>query len=258
MIADMHCHVDLYPDFIGVAQEAATKGIWILAVTTTPNAWQGTRERLSAFQNIQVAIGLHPELAHARAQELPIMERFVPSSAFVGEVGLDGSPAYRQYAGIQQKVFKHILHVCQEAGGKVLSIHSRRAAAEVLSCLEERRECGIPILHWFTGSKAELDSAKRLDCWFSVGPQLLQTPAGIERVSLMPRERLLLETDGPFGKVNDQILRPTAVHQTISMLAQIWRVSQEDARLQVEDNQQAIWRFAGVETSLKSTTGYGS
>ncbi len=246
MIADMHCHVDLYPDYASVAQEASTQGIWVLAVTTTPSAWQGTRERLNRFPNIQVAIGLHPELAHTRAQELPLIERLVHGAAFVGEVGLDGSPAYREYAGIQQKVFKQILYVCQEAGGRVLSIHSRRAVAEVLACLEERRECGIPILHWFTGSKAELESAKRLDCWFSVGPQLLQTSTGIQRVSSMPRERVLLETDGPFSKVNDQILRPTAVYQGIGMLAQIWRVAQEDAKLQVEDNQRAIWRYAGV------------
>jgi TatD DNase family protein len=247
MIADMHCHVDLYPDYAGVAEEASRQEIWVLAVTTTPKAWQGTCERLNIFPNIHVAIGLHPELAHTRAQELPMLERFVHGTAFVGEVGLDGSPAYREYAAIQQEVFKQILHVCQEAGGKVLSIHSRRAAAEVLTCLEKRRECGIPILHWFTGSKAELEAAKRLDCWFSVGPPLLQTPAGIQRVNSMPRERVLLETDGPFGKVNDQVLRPTAVRQAIGMLAQIWRVPQEDAESQIEDNQRAIWRFAGVE-----------
>jgi TatD DNase family protein len=144
-------------------------------------------------------------------------------------------------------VFKQILNVCEKAGGKVLSIHSRRAASEVLGCLETSQGCGIPILHWFTGSKAELETAKRLDCWFSVGPPLLQTPTGIQRVSSMPRERVLLETDGPFGRVNDQALRPTAVRRAVGMLAEIWGVAEEDAKLQVEDNQRVIWRFAGVD-----------
>ncbi len=160
---------------------------------------------------------------------------------------MDGSPELRKHADIQQKIFRQILYSCEKAGGKVLTIHSRRAVTEVLGCIEERRECSLPILHWFTGSKSELEFAKRLDCWFSVGPQMVRTPVGINRVSSMPRDRILLETDGPFGKVNDQILKPAAVQQVIGMLAEIWRISPEEAKLQIEDNQQTIWRFAGLK-----------
>ena len=73
------------------------------------------------------------------------------------------------------------------------------------------------------------------------------TPVGIQRVSSMPRDRILLETDGPFGKVNDQVLTPVAVQQAIGMLGKIWRISPEDAQLRIENNQQAIWRFAGIK-----------
>jgi TatD DNase family protein len=247
VIADMHCHLDLYPDYVRVAREASRQGIWVLAVTTTPKAWHGTRERLNSFPNIHVAVGLHPELVQSRAHELPLLESLVGCAPFIGEVGLDGSPDLRKHAGIQQKVFRQILYSCEKAGGKVLTIHSRRAVTEVLACIEERRECGLPILHWFTGSKSELEVAKRLDCWFSVGPQMLLTPVGIQRVGSMPRDRVLLETDGPFGKVNNQILRPAAVQQVIGMLAEIWRMSPEHAQLQIEDNQQAVWRFADIK-----------
>jgi TatD DNase family protein len=247
MIADMHCHLDLYPDYVRVAQDARTQGIWVLAVTTTPKAWHGTRERLNSFPNIHVAVGLHPELVQSRAHELPLLESVVGGTAFIGEVGLDGSPQLRKHIGLQQKIFRQILYSCERAGGKVLTIHSRRAVTEVLACIEERRDCGLPILHWFTGSKSELEFAKRLDCWFSVGPQMFLTPVGIQRVSSMPRDRILLETDGPFGKVNDQVLTPVAVQQAIGMLGKIWRISPEDAQLQIENNQQAIWRFAGIK-----------
>ncbi len=247
MIADMHCHLDLYPDYVRVARDAFTQGIWVLAVTTTPKAWQGTRERLKSFPNIHVAVGLHPELAQQRANELPLLESLVGVTDFIGEVGLDGSPELRKHADIQQQIFRRILYSCAKAGGKVLTIHSRRAVTEVLGCIEERRECGLPILHWFTGSKSELEFAKRLDCWFSVGPQMLRTPVGMNRVSSMPRDRVLLETDGPFGKLNDRILRPAAVQQAIVMLAEIWRISAEDAKLQIQNNQQVIWHSAGLK-----------
>src|SRR5258708_29511276 len=192
MIADMHCHLDLYPDYVRVAQDASKQGIWILAVTTTPKAWHGTRERLNSFHNMQVAVGLHPELVQSRAHELLLFETLVGGTAFIGEVGLDGSPELRKYAGIQQKIFRQILYFCEKAGGKVLSIHSRRAVTEVLACIQERRQCGIPILHWFTGSKTELEFSKRLDCWFSVGPQLFLTPAGTHLVTSLPPHHSLL------------------------------------------------------------------
>jgi TatD DNase family protein len=130
---------------------------------------------------------------------------------------------------------------------KVQRLRRCVAVTEVLGCIEERRKCGLPILHWFTGSKSELEFAKRLDCWFSVGPQMLLTTVGMNRVSSMPCDRILLEIDGPFGKVNDQILKPAAVQQAIGTLAEIWRISAEDAKLQIEHNQQAIWRFAGLK-----------
>lgn len=246
MIADMHCHVDLYEDYLRTAQEASKAQMWILAVTTTPAAWKGTCSRLRSFANIQVAIGLHPELAVSRADELSLLESLVGNAPFVGEVGLDGSPQHRQHLNIQEKVFKHILHCCQKAGGKVLSIHSRRAASQVLACVKEHRECGIPILHWFTGSKAELETAKRLDCWYSIGPQVFLNSWGMERVSFMPRNRILLETDGPFGKINDRVLQPADVYQAIATLARIWRVSPDDARQQIESNQEEVWRFAKI------------
>src|SRR5437764_15444509 len=116
MTAEMHCSLDLCPDYVRVAQDARTQGIWVLAVTTTPKAWYGTRKRLSSFPNIHVAVGLHPELVQSRFHELPLLESLVGSTAFIGEVGLDGSPELRKHIGIQQKIFRQILYSFERAG----------------------------------------------------------------------------------------------------------------------------------------------
>jgi TatD DNase family protein len=247
MIADMHCHIDLYPDYEDVAQEAAAQNIFVLAVTTTPKAWRGTKDRLNRFTNVHVALGLHPELAHVRADEITLFRGLLDESEFVGEVGLDGSPRFRQYARIQLKVFRAVLDACQRKGGRVLTIHSRRAAETVLECLKEHEHFGLAILHWFTGTKHELEVANRLGCWFSVGPAMLKSSSGLQRAALMPRERILLETDGPFGKVNDVSLRPAEVCDAIDSLAVLWSVSRPEVTDQLEGNQRELWRFAGLE-----------
>jgi TatD DNase family protein len=246
VIADMHCHVDLFPDYVGVVREATAQNVCILAVTTTPKAFRGNLDRLKGFSNVRVALGLHPQLAHIRSTELSMWERLVSETAFVGEVGLDGSPGYRQYASVQLSVFKRILHICRNRGGKILTVHSRGAATEVIASLGDCRDCGLPILHWFTGTKAELEMANRLDCWFSVGPAMLQKQSGVQRVLAMPRGRILLETDAPFGKVNGQVLKPLAVLDALAKLAIVWGVDVAEAEGQIRGNQRRICELASL------------
>lgn len=242
MIADMHCHVDLYPDPIAVAREAAGENIWLLAVTTTPKAWHGTRSRLQSFKNIEVALGFHPELVHMRRAEISLFESLLPNSRYVGEVGLDGSPQYKDHYELQLTIFGRILTACKRAGGRVLTIHSRRAASRVIEALEASPGYGVAILHWFTGTRAELDSAIRLDCWYSVGPAQLESSSSVQRVAAMPRNRVLLETDGPFAKHHGHALKPTDVSTALDLLSAIWHAPASEARAQVEANQTEIWR----------------
>ncbi len=42
----------------------------------------------------------------------------------VGEVGLDGSPEFKGFWEIQEKVFAHVLQSCSKAGGKTF-VHSQ-------------------------------------------------------------------------------------------------------------------------------------
>ncbi len=105
-------------------------------------------------------------------------------------------------------MFEHILHACSEIGDKVLSIHSRRAATPVLDLLDRFENVRFPILHWFSWSRAELHRAINRDCWFSVGPAMLAGAKGRALAAAMPRDRVLLETDGPFAQLRRAPLQP--------------------------------------------------
>lgn len=233
---DFHCHLDLYPNPQAIVRECIQRSIYVLSVTTTPSAWHGTLALASDATRIRTALGLHPQIAHLRKNELPLFEELLPYTRYVGEIGLDGSSEFKLHWNDQQMVFERILKLCELAGGRILSIHSRCAATAVLDALEEHPHAGTPILHWFSGNKRELVRAVRIGCWFSVGPGMLAGNKGRELAALMPKERVLTETDGPFVKINAVPASPWDTENAAAALASIWSITPDEAREQLISN----------------------
>lgn len=226
---DLHCHLDLYDKPGDVAAACAERGIYVLSVTTTPSAWDGTAALAYGKGRIRTALGLHPQLAHERHGELPLFDRLLPQTRYVGEIGLDGAPDCKAFWNEQCAVFDHVLKACAQAGGRILSIHSRRASAAVLDHLEAHSGAGPAVLHWFSGSRRDLKRAVSLGCWFSVGPAMLRGDHGRSLAALMPRDRVLTESDGPFAQFDGASLMPWQVDEAVRQLAHIWGVSPAQA-----------------------------
>lgn len=205
---DFHCHLDLYPDPRAVLDGVDARGTYVLAVTTTPKAWRGTTRLVGDRKRVRVALGLHPEVVAQRHQEVALLCGLLPETRYVGEIGLDGSPAHRRSLKLQITVFERILSECSRHGGRVMSIHSRGAASLVLDALERNPGAGTPVLHWFSGTSREMERAANMGCWFSIGPAMLQSKRGRELASTIPLERVLTETDAPFTREGNEPLMP--------------------------------------------------
>ena len=185
-VIDFHCHVDLFPDPAELVAEITRRKCYVLAVTTTPLAWAGTNRVVGDAPRVKVGLGLHPELVAQRHAEVDEFGRLLPQARYVGEIGLDGSARHRSSFGLQQRVFRKMLRLTEEAGGRIMSIHSRGAATSVLDEIERHPAAGTAVLHWFTGTNGELRRASDLGCWFSVGPAMLRTKKGRRLVEGMP------------------------------------------------------------------------
>lgn len=219
---DLHCHIDLYPDPAGIIAECVRQGIYVLAVTTTPLAWEGNLKLIRGKPRMQVAPGLHPELVPERHAELPLLLSLISRSRYVGEVGIDGSPHLKNHIPLQTDIFHQVVAKCAHLSGRVISIHSRAAATNVLDILEQHPSAGIPILHWFSGTLAELDRAIAIGCWFSVGPGMLRSKKGRLLAARMPRDRVLTETDAPFVQDRGKPLMPWDVETAERALSECW------------------------------------
>lgn len=208
---DFHCHLDLYPDHQAAIGRAEAARIYTLTVTTTPKAWARNHELTRDTRYVRAALGLHPQLVADRAGELPLWERHLPETRYVGEVGLDAGPRFYKSLEAQKHIFRRVLERCAEAGGKILTVHSVRSAPAVLDMIEAYlpRERGSVVLHWFTGNKSDARRAAALGCYFSINAEMTRTDRGRELIGSLPRDRILTETDGPFTQLQG---RPTEPH----------------------------------------------
>lgn len=199
---------------------------------------------MGARKRVKVALGLHPELVAQRYGEVALLCDLLPEARFIGEIGLDGSPAHRSSLGLQQEVFERILEASAKLGGRIMSIHSRGAATLVLDGLERHRGAGVPILHWFTGTVSELERAIGMGCWFSIGPAMFQSKKGRDLASRMPLKRVLTETDGPFARNGRNAIMPWQAYDCLEGLASLTGGEPEELKQQVQEN------FRSLSTAL--------
>jgi TatD DNase family protein len=237
---DLHTHLDLYPNALDILERVNNVNRFTLAVTTSPRAWVATSQVFRGHTNIKVALGLHPEIVAEKFNELDLLLSSIPKSYFIGEVGIDGSARYSKALDKQKFIFDSTIRECEKAGGRIISIHSRGAASKILSILRKYPGCGLPILHWFTGSITELKEAVEMKCFFSVNPVMLKSKKGRDLVSRIPPELLLPESDGPFATLNGKPVMPWEAMDVCSDLSKIWNLPITEAEEQIISNFQRL------------------
>jgi TatD DNase family protein len=235
-VIDFHSHLDLYPDGLALAREVNRRNDFTLVVTTSPRAYYGTSRVFSGLKNIHVGLGLHPEVAEAKVVELEALLAGIKGARFVGEVGLDGLPRFRKSLELQERIFRAVLEECRRQGGRIISIHSRGAVQRTIEALAAVSDVGIPVLHWFSGGVAELRTASRLGCWFSVGPAMLAGEKSRGLLSHMPLDSVLPETDGPFTTERGVALKPWDAWGVCSTLSEVWAMPREAVEEQLRSN----------------------
>lgn len=222
---DLHCHVDLYSNHDKILNDIEKSGFYVLSVTTVPSAFKGTVALTEKLNNCRTALGLHPQLAHQRFNELSLFDSLCDETRYIGEIGLDGSKDYIEHIEIQKVVFEHILNKCCEFSDKILTIHSLNAVDEVLELLSTYPNAGTSILHWLLATKKQVHQAVDLGCYFSVGPAMLHSARAKKVISWLPKNKILLESDGPFGKTNGRSALPSDVVLVIQFLSELWGIS---------------------------------
>jgi TatD DNase family protein len=96
------------------------------------------------------------------------------------------------------------------------------------------------VLHWFTGSAAELRRAIDLGCFFSVNHAMLSGDKRRALVEAIPRDRILTETDGPFTQTGSRPSVPGDVSETVEILASLAGTDSPTMARQIKSNLRAL------------------
>lgn len=211
---DAHAHIA--PD-VTRPQIAALGEAVVFAMTRSLT--EAAQVRNQSNSTLIWGIGVHPGVAASREGWDPDQFRkLLPSFALVGEVGLDrrGGDWTRQRA-----IFHEILTIVRDEP-VLVSIHSTGAATEVVSHLYDSSMRGA-ILHWFTGDATDTQRAIDAGSFFSVNAAMT-----LEQIRLLPRDRVLCETDFPARKVRAR--KPADIERAELLLSKAWGVSPDEVR----------------------------
>jgi TatD DNase family protein len=78
------------------------------------------------------------------------------------------------------------------------------------------------IFHWYSGPLGVLDRILAAGFYLSVGPAMIQSAKGRRIIARLPRDRVLVETDGPFVSVAGRPAVPTDAGVVYGALSQEW------------------------------------
>jgi len=238
MLIDTHCHIDQFPSPEDVVRECEKSALRVVAVTNLPSHFAVAADRLRGHKLVSAALGMHPLFAREGVREIAAFKRMAPHSNFIGEIGLDFSREGIASRAIQERVFEDVLSAIQDRP-RFITLHSRGAEAAVLEGL---RRHGIKraVFHWFSGSVKLLEDVFAGGHFVSINPAMLSSASGQRVIAQTPRERILVESDGPFVNFQGRVSNPTDVALVYQELAAHWNVSKEAAVASIKSTFESI------------------
>lgn len=231
---DTHFHLDLYENFNQIVNEIDSNKIYTICVTNLPVLFDKLSNKIES-KYIKLALGYHPQLIYEYRKYIPLMWKYLNRTKYIGEVGLDLKNVTKEEKNVQISFFEELIENCNKIGDKILTIHSRGSETEVEAILKPNFN-GKVILHWYSGSLENLEKLKEKSCFFSINYAMLKTNKGYKIINKIPKEKILLESDGPFVKINNKVVQPIDIKKTFVELSKVLEIEQEELKILLNNN----------------------
>ena len=191
-------------------------------------------------------IGIHPEYANDNLEKITnLIELNQNNISGIGEIGLD--PTYTKNnddTKRQIQVFESLLSSAEKFH-KPVSIHSRKSLDNIFEIMTSYNTKHA-LLHWFDGSKKQLQKAMDMDFFVSFGPVMIYANDKQTLLSKTYQSKILVETDGPvrfsrcFEMKSGQI---SFIPSVIFCASKILEKTFDEMSFLLEDNTK---RFLGI------------
>lgn len=211
-------HVHLYDKRFGATPEevavylerARSHGVVrFVCATASPADWNRTADLARRFPGVYPSFGVHPwNCKRVSDGWLAPLANFLDgyvandgnTKAALGEVGLDFAvrDCTDELRDAQEKMLRDQLKLADERKIPV-TLHSVRANERVLDIMRDYRNVPAWLLHGWRATTPEIERAVELGAFFSFSARSVAANALASRecVAKVPRDRILLESDGP-------------------------------------------------------------
>ena len=247
ILIDVHCHANLYLTLSNIIEDARQVGVEkIIAVAMSSMSQERIIAISNQYKEIFPALGIHPEEIKVNKKiesELDKVSEYIISHGkeicAIGEIGLDHHfIKEKELYPLQERVFNRMLSLAQELQLPV-NLHTKGAEKTVFETLPSYRIPNINI-HWYSGPEKYLKIGMDRGYYFSITPAIDYSPAVRKVVTLIDREHLLLESDGPV-KYGELTGAPSLLLNTLKAVSTIKNIEIEEMNNQIEQNTRTIF-----------------
>lgn len=183
-LSDAHCH---YIDDKDLLERIDKHIVSIISLNSLEEINNLLNKQVS--QDIILSCGVHPWSVDKVSFE--DMEKYMRDFEIIGEIGMD-SVWCDTSLKLQEEVFRKELALAQSLKKPVI-LHTKGQEKEIAKIIAEYPNKYL--IHWYSCDDY-LDEYLKLDCYFSIGPDVFWNEATREVARRAPLNRILSETDG--------------------------------------------------------------
>lgn len=216
-LIDTHFHLDYYKNHADLYKIINRLEQYTLCVTNSPGIYMSCNRLYNESVYLKFALGFHPQDATLTEEDFLVFLQLYPQAKYIGEIGLDFTSGHPLSKEFQLYCFEEIVKKCSK-DNKLLSVHLRHSENYAVRILEKYapRKC---IIHWFTGSAMQLHELIDIGCYFSLNCNMISNQRKLSLLPLIPSDKILIESDGPFTKVNCKKYSPEMLEQAYQCIA---------------------------------------
>ena len=253
-VFDTHAHIGLIYDDpieqVKVVQKAKIAGVArILSICNSLHEFKIVYENLKSLPGVYYAVGVAPsEVQNPGKDWLKTIEDALelPNVIAIGETGLD---YFRKFGDkrTQIELFINQLDLANRLDKPVV-IHNRDAGKDVLDILAERLPEAGGVLHCYSEDGEYAEKAMDLNLYFSFAGNLTYKNAKNlhETVSVVPLDRILIESESPFmvpAEYRGKRTMPAYTVSTVNFLADFLNMDVEEVANQLWENSCKFFRL---------------
>ncbi|MDO5581641.1 MAG: TatD family hydrolase [Planctomycetia bacterium] len=268
-LTDHHVHLQnpLFGGDLGIVFDRSRKnGItrWICCATA-PGEWSRIKEIGSQYPEVLTAYGIHPWFVKGMSGDWETWLKILLDDRSgltsyrpgLGEIGLDFAVRKETFP-LQEEIFVKQLAIADERSLPVV-IHSVRSVNRILDLIGSYSRIPLFLFHGFCGSGDQITRIIDRNGFFSFSLREIdeKNQKGRAAIQEVPRDRILLESDGP-GKIPPRSIlggernlisqlplgpdhfllnEPGMIPRTLQEIARIKKIDEDDLRNQIVINQ---------------------